>query len=74
LSEEKTVGECWGYNKETRERHEKLEKRHDELAIRVFEKLEDLERGLVSRLPVWATILISILTAVIGILAGALMK
>lgn len=65
-----TIGECYQYNKETRERQEKLEKRHDDLAIRVFEKLDGLERSLVARLPVWATILISLLTMAVGILAG----
>lgn len=70
MSDEKSVDGCWQYNKETRERHEKLEKRHDELAIRVFEKLDGLERSLVARLPVWATLLISMLTLAVGILAG----
>ena len=65
-----TIGECHQYNIETRERHEKLEKRHDDLAIRVFEKLDSLEKSLVARLPVWATILISLLTMAVGILAG----
>lgn len=65
-----TIGECYQYGRETRERHEKLEKRHDELAIRVFEKLDGLERSLVARLPVWATLLISMLTLAVGILAG----
>ena len=65
-----TIGECFAYNKETRERQDKLEKRHDDLAIRVFEKLDSLEKSLVARLPVWATILISLLTMAVGILAG----
>ncbi len=70
MSEEKTVNECYSYNKETRDRQEKLEERHDKLAERVFAKLDALEKSLVARLPVWATILISILTAIIGVLAG----
>jgi len=49
---------------------DKVETRHDELAKRVFQKLDALEDKLVSRLPVWATILLSILTAMVGILAG----
>lgn len=65
-----TIGECFSYNQETRARQEKLEKRHDDLAVRVFDKLDALEEKLVSRLPVWATLLISILTLAVGILAG----
>lgn len=65
---EKTVGECFGFNQETRQRLDKLEERHDKLAERVFEKLEDLERGLVARLPVWATLFISFLMAMVGAL------
>lgn len=63
---EKTVNECYGYNTDTRERLNKLEERHDELAKRVFDKLETIEDKLVSRLPIWATLLIAVLMSAVG--------
>lgn len=74
MSEEKTVDVCYQYNKETRDKVEKLEERHDKHAERVFQKLEALEEKLMARLPIWATLLISLLTAAIGILAGVVAK
>ena len=61
-----TIGECYGFNQETRQRVDKLEERHDKLAERVFQKLDALEDKLVSRLPVWATFLISFLMLLVG--------
>lgn len=66
--EEKTPGECFQYNQETRVQVGKLEERHDKLAERVFQKLDALEDKLVSRLPVWATMFISLLMLLVGAL------
>ncbi len=68
MSDEKTTGECWGFNQETRTRVDKLEERHDKLTERVFQKLDALEDKLVSRLPVWATMFISLLMLLVGAL------
>ncbi|MEK6760102.1 MAG: hypothetical protein AABY51_10045 [Deltaproteobacteria bacterium] len=68
MSEDKTAGECWQYNQDTRSHVEKLEERHDKLAERVFQKLDALEDKLVSRLPVWATMFISLLMLLVGAL------
>ena len=68
MSEEKTAGECWQYNQETRTQVNKLEERHDKLAERVFAKLDSLEEKLLSRLPLWASLFISLLMLLIGAL------
>lgn len=68
MSAEKTVGECYQFNQETRTQVDKLEERHDKLAERVFQKLETIEDRLVSRLPIWATMFISLLMLLVGAL------
>ena len=61
-----TTHECFQYNEETRSQLDKLESRHDELARRVFEKLEKLDEKLMMRLPIWATMFLSFLTLLVG--------
>ena len=61
-----TTHECFQYNEETRVQLNKLESRHDELAKRVFEKLEKLDEKLMTRLPLWATMFLSFLTLLVG--------
>ncbi|MBE7413837.1 MAG: hypothetical protein HS130_00860 [Deltaproteobacteria bacterium] len=68
---EKTVNECFQYNRDTRTMVEKVEARHDE-EIKNIEGT--LIPQLVNRLPPWVTIVIGILTLAIGVLAGVAFK
>ena len=73
MEHEPTPNECYQYNQDTRTQLTKLEERHDKLAERVFEKLEELNRSLLSRLPVWTTLFISFLMLLIGSLLAKVM-
>lgn len=66
MEHEPTPNECYQFNQETRTQLTRLEDRHDKLAERVFEKLEELNRSLLSRLPVWTTLFISFLMLLVG--------
>lgn len=72
--EEKTPNECYQYNLETRTQLTKLEDRHDKFATRVFDKLDELDKNLMSRLPIWATLFISFLMLIIGSLLARALK
>lgn len=71
MGEERTVGECYQYNRDTRVMVEKVETRHDE-------EIKNIENNmipqLVNRLPPWVTIVISVLTLIIGILSAMSFK
>ena len=58
------------YEKDTRCMVEKLEGRLDTHLRDVWEKLNDIDQRLMNRLPVWATVMISVLTAMLGVFGG----
>ena len=71
MGEEKTVDACYQYNKDTRDSVNRVEARHDN-EIKHIEGV--LIPHIVNRLPPWVTIVIGVLTMLIGLLAGVAMK
>jgi len=71
VGEEKTVDACYQYNKDTRDLVNRVEARHDD-EIKNIEGV--LIPQIVNRLPPWVTIVIGVLTMLIGLLAGVAMK
>lgn len=57
------------YGSETREQLGKLEIAHGRELTEIWKELKEIHKALNNRLPIWATILISILTAAVGYLA-----
>ncbi len=75
MGDDKSVGECFQYNQDTRRYVEAVEERHGYEIKDVRDELKDLVQMLANRLPVWATLLIAVLTALVsGLLVKAVMK
>lgn len=53
---------------------ERIGQKLDEFQKLLYDRLEAIHRMYAQRLPVWATIVISILTAAIGVLSGMLAR
>lgn len=62
------------YEKDTRMLVDKLEKRLNGNLERIWKKLDEIQEKLVNRLPVWATIIISVLVGIVGALLASLFQ
>ncbi len=70
MSDDKTVGECWQHNQDTRKFVEAVEARHDRDLKEIKDDLKALIERLSNRLPPWVMFLFSSLTLLIGLLAA----
>lgn len=81
MSEDVTIRECHQFNKDTRAYTEAVEKRHDreigEVKANCKDETNELKADIkalvdkmINRLPPWVTVVISILTLAVGVLAS----
>lgn len=68
---EKTCDNICSYAKDTREMHNKLESRLEGNLERLWLAVDKMNETLTSRLPIWATVVLSFMTAVIGAMGAA---
>lgn len=75
MSEEKTVNECYQYNKDTRAYIEGVESRHGRKLDQIEKDIKELVDKMSNRLPPWVLFYVSFLTLLVGgLLAKAVFK
>lgn len=74
MSDERSVDGCWQYNKDTRAYVEAVEERHGADLKEIRNDIKSLVDKMINRLPPWVTVVISILTLAVGVLASIAFK